>query len=392
MKRIRRIGAVVIVGAILLLAGCGEEVHTHTFQNYIVKQPTCVEAGLLEQVCSECGEKVYSDLQALGHSFVNGVCERCGQQETPSEPVDDEQFMTLSDIYAMSQTLGWMYSEDDFFTRLYNISATALSMDENGRLKAAVDGVSAAVEVPRSDIPADSAAMLGTIAQIEIVRGVLTISDTMGRVIKPGAFDMYTTLVQNTNIVGFAVNLQNELFLLHRDNAVTKAGTFSAGQIESDEGLLLYLERGEEYALYGPLDRTVSEVVSAPTHLGKPVTSVWSDAFYGCAALQSAELAEGITSIRDSAFQYCSSLTQVVLPSTLNTIYGLAFYGCSALHHVLYHGTQEEWAHVKINTTLNDPILCADVYFYSEAQPSQAGNYWRYVDGVPKIWEWQWVG
>ena len=34
-------------------------------------------------------------------------------------------------------------------------------------------------------------------------------------------------------------------------------------------------------------------------------------------------------------------------------------------------------------------MLKATVYFYSEEKPTEPGNYWRYVDGVPTPWETQ---
>ena len=37
----------------------------------------------------------------------------------------------------------------------------------------------------------------------------------------------------------------------------------------------------------------------------------------------------------------------------------------------------------------NDEIKNATIYFYSETPPTQPGNYWRYVDGVPTPWETQ---
>ena len=36
----------------------------------------------------------------------------------------------------------------------------------------------------------------------------------------------------------------------------------------------------------------------------------------------------------------------------------------------------------------NDEIKNATIYFYSETAPTEPGNYWRYVDGVPTPWEW----
>jgi hypothetical protein len=34
----------------------------------------------------------------------------------------------------------------------------------------------------------------------------------------------------------------------------------------------------------------------------------------------------------------------------------------------------------------NDPLTNATCYYYSETQPAGAGNFWRFVDGVPTVW------
>jgi hypothetical protein len=62
-----------------------------------------------------------------------------------------------------------------------------------------------------------------------------------------------------------------------------------------------------------------------------------------------------------------------------------AFSYCSSLTSVYYTGTAETWAGIEIGGA-NGRLTDATRYYYSEDTPTEAGNYWRYVDGVPTPW------
>ena len=66
------------------------------------------------------------------------------------------------------------------------------------------------------------------------------------------------------------------------------------------------------------------------------VTSIGSNAFYGCRGLTSITLPSSLTSIRDDAFRGCSGLTEVDLSkcTSLTSIGWSAFDGCSGLTEV----------------------------------------------------------
>ena len=66
-------------------------------------------------------------------------------------------------------------------------------------------------------------------------------------------------------------------------------------------------------------------------------------------------------------------------------MWATVFGACSSLSAVYYGGTPEEWEKIRISE-LDDELLSATRYYYSEKQPTEAGNYWRYVDGVPTAW------
>lgn len=46
------------------------------------KKATCTESGNIEYVCSKCGETRNEIIPALGHTYQNGVCIRCGAKDT----------------------------------------------------------------------------------------------------------------------------------------------------------------------------------------------------------------------------------------------------------------------------------------------------------------------
>lgn len=41
---------------------------------------------------------------------------------------------------------------------------------------------------------------------------------------------------------------------------------------------------------------------------------------------------------------------------------------------------------IDIKSDGNNSLTSATKYFYSETEPTDDGNYWRYVDGVPTVW------
>ena len=114
------------------------------------------------------------------------------------------------------------------------------------------------------------------------------------------------------------------------------------------------------------------------------VTSIGFSAFSKCKSLTSIVIPNSVTSIDWYTFADCSSLTSVTIPDSVTSIGVSAFNGCSSLTSVYYKGDEESWTNICIDP--NYDLTSATKYFYSETEPTDDGNYWRYVDGVPTVW------
>ena len=118
------------------------------------------------------------------------------------------------------------------------------------------------------------------------------------------------------------------------------------------------------------------------------VTSIGYGAFYDCSSLTSVTIGDGVTSIGEEAFEYCSSLTSITIPNSVTSIGYGAFYDCDSLTSVYYKGTAEEWSEINMDSN-NTELTSATRYYYIENEadvPTDGGNYWHYVDGVPTSW------
>lgn len=99
--------------------------------------------------------------------------------------------------------------------------------------------------------------------------------------------------------------------------------------------------------------------------LPKSLTSINWCLFVGCSSLEEITIHEGVTSIDSRAFDGCTSLAAIRLPSTLTSIGGAIFAHCENLWHILYNGTNAQWAGIDIN---HSDIITSDGSYLS--------NYW----------------
>lgn len=123
--------------------------------------------------------------------------------------------------------------------------------------------------------------------------------------------------------------------------------------------------------------------------LGEGITAIAPDTFFGCTSLKEIRIPKSVIRLEDNAFADCSSLVTVMLHPELTEVGDSAFKGCDSLRTVYYYGTAEQITALRENGTANqnDPFLFSTVYYYSETQPAENGNYWFLTENDrPKLW------
>ncbi len=88
--------------------------------------------------------------------------------------------------------------------------------------------------------------------------------------------------------------------------------------------------------------------------------------------------------IGSGAFYGCGEIESLIIPDSITVIEELAFEECTVAS-VFFEGTTEQWSSVEIERD-NAGLDTALVYFYTDSQPVDDGNYWHYADGIPTVW------
>lgn len=107
------------------------------------------------------------------------------------------------------------------------------------------------------------------------------------------------------------------------------------------------------------------------------------DTFYGCDRLKNIYILGNVTRILSRAFADCNvgSVLYFELPQSLTWITVNSIRNTSGTY-IYYHGTKSQWS-ILTGTKLSS----ATVYYYSESEPTTAGNYWYYDENKkPVIW------
>lgn len=163
-------------------------------------------------------------------------------------------------------------------------------------------------------------------------------------------------------------------------------------------------EDGTYYKVRGISDSTEKNVVIPRAHKGLAVKEIDSMAFTG-SYMRSVEIPDTITKIASSAFKMCAYLSEVRLPDNIEEIGENAFSGCNALKAIIltqnvksigkdafssdvkiyFASDRDSFSTINYSTT---DAWVSSLYFYSETQPIEDGNYWHY-DANGEIVEWQ---
>ncbi|MCI5583828.1 MAG: leucine-rich repeat domain-containing protein, partial [Anaeroplasma sp.] len=161
---------------------------------------------------------------------------------------------------------------------------------------------------------------------------------------------------------------------------------------ESEDSIILISYNGNATDIVVPsgvtsINRVAFQSCSNLTSIEIPasVTSIGSSAFSGCNNLTSIKIPASVTSIGSSTFFGCGNLIRIEIPASVTSIGSSAFEYCNNLTSVYYTGTASNWDNISINSG-NSFLTDATLYYYSETEPSEEGNYWHYVDGEIVVW------
>ena len=90
-------------------------------------------------------------------------------------------------------------------------------------------------------------------------------------------------------------------------------------------------------------------------------------------------------SIFEDTFRGCKTVQAIVLPVELEYIRNKAFLD-SDFQTIYYEGNEFDYMRLDVGLH-NSNINSATVFYYSETAPSDEGNCWHYVNGVPTVWK-----
>lgn len=125
---------------------------------------------------------------------------------------------------------------------------------------------------------------------------------------------------------------------------------------------------------------TDTDIIIPPTYNGKPVSSIYSNAFSGCTNLTSITIPDSVTRIFVSAFSGCSSLTSITIPDSIISIGNNVFYGCTSLTSVVIPDSV-----TSIGTGAFYGCSSLTIYCEADSQPNEWFPGWN-TSNRPVIW------
>ncbi len=274
MKKIFCYVALIFVFCCILVSCENEKIpeHSHTFGEWTtVANASCLNDGLKERIC-DCGEKETENVPATGHSYIEGVCEGCG--DISSEPTADEYFI---------------------FTELEDGTYSVAAKDVTNMPKVVV-------------IPAEyNGKAVTKIADFAFIDADLETENN-------GGDTSFCTEMTQVIIPDSVVTIGNYAFpyCMSLENVIIPDSVTSIGM--------------------GAFGGCISlKSITIPDS----VTCIGEEAFYTCYNLASVTISNSVTSIGKSAFADCISLTNITIPYNVTSIERFMFSSCSSLTSIV---------------------------------------------------------
>ena len=164
-------------------------------------------------------------------------------------------------------------------------------------------------------------------------------STTITTAIIPASVEYNSVTYSVTSIGDYAFSGCSGLTSIEIPNSVTSIGKYAFSRctgltsIIVENGNSLYDSRNNCNAIIETATNTLI-VGCKNTTIPNSVTSIGSNAFYGCSGLTSVTIPNSVTSIGSWAFYYCTGLTSLTIGNSVTSIGNSAFYGCSGLTSV----------------------------------------------------------
>lgn len=150
-----------------------------------------------------------------------------------------------------------------------------------------------------------------------------------------------------------------------------------------DSVTLAFREGAQGYIVTGC--GTGARMVIPAENAGRSVTGIDGNAFSNNSEITEVYLPDSVATIGSCAFFGCKNLSRIVIGKGIRGIKASTFANCLSLGKVYYHGDEQGWKNIVIESG-NSKLIASNLYFYSE-QSVQGGKYWHYVNGEIVEWE-----
>lgn len=298
MKKIFCYVALIFVFCCILVSCENEKIpeHSHTFGEWTtVANASCLNDGLKERIC-DCGEKETENVPATGHSYIEGVCEGCG--DISSEPTADEYF-----IFTELEDGTYSVAAKDV-TNMPKV--VVIPAEYNGKAVTRVADY-AFIEFPTEENP--SGVYCLSVEHISIPDSVTSIGE--------GAFcGMF--LLESIKI----------------PNSVNEIGDYALYGLTSLKELTIpdKLTSIGYYVFNGCA--SLKEI-----NIPNSVTSIGKGAFGNLFSCQKINIPNSVTHIGAEAFYSCISLTSITIPESVTTLDESALDSCFSLYEIINYSS-----------------------------------------------------